>query len=327
MGVRPFNVLSLCSGYGGLDLGVGLATGTAVTVCYVEREAYAAALLVARIQDEALDDAPVWSDLRTFNGKPWRGVVDCIIGGYPCQPFSIAGKQRGVDDPRHLWPDIARIIREVQPAFCFFENVRQHINVGLDAVWSDLRAMDYRVEGGIFSAAEVGAPHRRERLFLLAHATGARCGQGQDPRTGGGHAGNGGGGSIELERSSTALAHAPGCGRHERINGCDTWADHTGGLQESRHAGRSGSHALFPPGPTDFNEWAAILGEYPDLAPATQSPIRGVANGPAPNMAGRAEQLRLGGNGVVPLQAAYAFAVLAHRAGISLLVDVMMTRM
>jgi DNA (cytosine-5)-methyltransferase 1 len=267
------NVLSLCAGYGGLDLGLRVALGNTRTVCWVEWDAYPAALLAARIQDQALDDAPLWSDARTFDGRPWRGVVDCVVGGYPCQPFSVAGKRRGADDPRHLWPHIARIVGEVRPRFCFFENVRNHINLGLEQVRADLRGMGYRVEAGIFSAAEVGASHRRERLFILAHTEGAR-----------------------LERRSVR-----------------------GDANAHELAAWSGSPEvdLLAPGPDDL-AWRSILDRHPGLAPATQSPLRGLADGAAPGVAGRAEQLRAGGNGVVPLQAAYAFSVLARRAGIFL---------
>jgi DNA (cytosine-5)-methyltransferase 1 len=165
------NVLSLCSGYGGLDLGLDIATcGATRTVCYVEREAFAAAILAARMEEKALDAAPVWSDLRTFDGRPWRGVVDCITGGYPCQPFSFAGKRLGEHDERHLWPDIARIVGEVEPGIVFFENVAGHLTLGFDAVRADLERLGYRVAAGLFSAAEVGASHRRERLFILGVA-------------------------------------------------------------------------------------------------------------------------------------------------------------
>jgi DNA (cytosine-5)-methyltransferase 1 len=165
------NVLSLCSGYGGLDLGLDLATGGATrTICYVEREAFAAAILAARMEEKALDAAPVWSDLRTFDGRPWRGVVDCITGGYPCQPFSVVGKRLGEHDERHLWPDIARIVGEVEPGIVFFENVAGHLTLGFDVVRADLERLGYRVAAGLFSAAEVGASHRRERLFILGMA-------------------------------------------------------------------------------------------------------------------------------------------------------------
>jgi DNA (cytosine-5)-methyltransferase 1 len=164
------NVLALCSGIGGLELGLKLAEPTARTVCYVERETYPLAVTLARIRDGVLDDAPIWTDLKTFDGKPWRGVVDCITGGYPCQPFSYAGRRKGEDDPRHLWPDIRRIISEIQPRFCFFENVAGHLSLGFESVWGNLRDMGYQVEAGLFTAAEVGAPHKRQRLFFVAHA-------------------------------------------------------------------------------------------------------------------------------------------------------------
>jgi DNA (cytosine-5)-methyltransferase 1 len=150
---RPFTVLSLCAGVGGLDLGVRLAEPAARTI-----EAYACAILAARMAENALDPAPVWTNLRTFDGKPWRGTVDCIAACYPCQPFSVAGKQRGAEDPRHLWPDVFRVVREIRPAFCFFENVGGHLRLGFEQVHDDLRSVGYRVKAGLFTAEEVGAP-------------------------------------------------------------------------------------------------------------------------------------------------------------------------
>ena len=170
------NGLALCAGIGGLELGISLALGDGYrTVGYVEREAYAAAALVARMEDSAMDSAPIWDDIKTFDGRPWRGLVDIVSGGYPCQPFSVAGRRRGADDPRHLWPDVRRIVSEVQPGLCFFENVANHIRLGFEEVRADLRGMGYRVEAGLFSAAEVGAPHLRKRLFILAYRDGALC--------------------------------------------------------------------------------------------------------------------------------------------------------
>src|SRR4051812_8328301 len=103
-------ILSLCSGTGMLDEGIRLAYPQARTVCLAEREGYLAALLVRRMQEGNLDEAPIWSDVKSFDGKPWRRKVDLVIGGYPCQPFSQIGKRGGVSDPRHIWPDIARIV-------------------------------------------------------------------------------------------------------------------------------------------------------------------------------------------------------------------------
>lgn len=163
------NVLALCAGVGGLELGVKLANPTARCVCYVEGEAYAASILVKRMEEKALDEAPIWSDVRSFDGKPWRGKVDCITGGYPCQPFSLAGARKGKDDPRHLWPSIKRIIGEIQPKVCFFENVAGHVSLGLETVLNDLQGMGYKVATGLFSAEEVGATNERNRLFIMGN--------------------------------------------------------------------------------------------------------------------------------------------------------------
>lgn len=169
MDLRPFTILSLCAGVGGLDLGLRVAQPNARTVCFVEIEAYAAAILATRMEQDTLDQAPIWTDLRTFDGKPWCGLVDCITAGYPCQPFSVAGKQLGDKDPRHLWPDVFRVVREIDPPLCFFENVPGHLRLGCQQVHDDLRSLGYRVKAGLFTAEEVGASHKRERLFILAY--------------------------------------------------------------------------------------------------------------------------------------------------------------
>ncbi|MXO00845.1 DNA cytosine methyltransferase [Shinella zoogloeoides] len=160
--------LSICSGAGGLDLGLAIAIPGYRAVGHVERETYAAATLVARMEDASLDRAPVWDDVGTFDGRPWRGAVDIVTAGYPCQPFSVAGKRRGADDPRHLWPHVARVIGEVRPPFVFLENVAHHLRLGFPEVAAGLVGMGYRLAAGLFTAAEVGAPHKRERLFILA---------------------------------------------------------------------------------------------------------------------------------------------------------------
>ncbi|MEI7706578.1 MAG: DNA cytosine methyltransferase, partial [Deltaproteobacteria bacterium] len=165
--------ISLFSGGGGLDLGLERA-GIARTVCRVEHEAYAAAVLAARSRDGALDDAPVWSDVSTFDGKPWRGVVDLVAGGFPCQDISSAGKGAGIIEGARsgLWREFARIIREVEPRYVFVENVSALIVRGLDVVLGDLASLGFDAEWGVFRASDVGAPHRRERVFILADREG-----------------------------------------------------------------------------------------------------------------------------------------------------------
>lgn len=158
--------LSLCSGVGGLDLAL---RPWARSVCYVERDAFAAAVLVARMEDSSLDPAPVWSDLRTFDARRWRGAVDLVVGGYPCQPFSAAGNRLGDQDERHLWPDIARILDECGAPLAFFENVAGHLSLGFSDVLGDLAALGFDAEWGVLAASDVGASHKRERLWILAY--------------------------------------------------------------------------------------------------------------------------------------------------------------
>lgn len=158
----------MCSGGGGLDLGIRLALPRARTVCYVEREVAAAGVLAKAIAAGLVDDAPIWSDLRTFDARAWRGSVDLVVGGFPCQPHSAAGKRLGEADPRNLWPDVARLVHEVKPAGCFFENVPGILPYYWREIRPVLQAMGFTIAEGIFSAAEVGAPHLRERVFWLA---------------------------------------------------------------------------------------------------------------------------------------------------------------
>ncbi len=173
-----YTAISLCSGVEGLGLGVKTALRDLAVRCYVEREAYAIATLDQRMSDGWIDVAPIWNDVCTFDGKPWCGKVDIIFGGYPCQPFSAAGKRKGTDDDRWIWGDIARIINEVKPSLCFFENVFGHIKNGLELVKDDLERMGYKVACGVFSAEEVSAPHERKRLFIMAHHTSIRVERG-----------------------------------------------------------------------------------------------------------------------------------------------------
>jgi DNA (cytosine-5)-methyltransferase 1 len=162
------NGLALCAGVGGLELGLKLALGEQYrTVGYVEREAYAAAVLVARMEDKALDPAPCWDDLSTFDGNPWRGVVDIVSAGFPCQGFSTAtrGRARQVN----LWPEVARIVSEVGPRWVFLENV---CRAPWAMVEADLDRLGFDHERTTCCPSEFGAPHKRPRTFLLAYAHG-----------------------------------------------------------------------------------------------------------------------------------------------------------
>ena len=336
--------LSLCAGAAGLDLALHIACEGYRTVGYVEREAYAAAVLVARMEDTALDRAPVWDDIATFDGSAWRGVVDILTAGYPCQPFSLAGRRLGASDTRHLWPHVARIAQECRPPFVFLENVANHLRLGFPEVAEGLVSMGYRLAAGLFTAAEVGAPHRRERLFILAcddrnpMADPARLLGDQVERR-------------EPERDAPSLAHAPGERKRKPAEppiplarGRAAWnesgnigrklADADGkrrrqiecgqppklgpdargaGVEDggnARSQGRSsparrsaGERAAWPPGPGDRAGWRRYLRCAPDLKPAIRRGTDGLAF--------RVDRLRLCGNGVAPLVAAYALRTLA----------------
>ena len=161
--------LGLCAGYGGIELGLKRVIPTLRSVALCEIESFAVANLVSKMEAGLMDAAPIWTDLKTFPWESFRDRVDILTGGYPCQPFSAAGKRLGGEDPRHLWPHISRGISILQPRVCFFENVEGHITCGLHHVLCDLGRLGYRTTWGLFSASECGAPHQRKRVFILAN--------------------------------------------------------------------------------------------------------------------------------------------------------------
>lgn len=165
----PVTHVSLCAGYGGIDLGLHRAIRNLRTIAVSEIEAFACANLVAKMEAGLLDCAPIWTDLKTFPWSDFRDRVDILSGGYPCQPFSAAGKRLGAEDPRHLWPHISAGIAAMRPSVCFFENVEGHISLGLPDVIEDLGRLGYRATWCVASASECGAPHQRKRIFILAH--------------------------------------------------------------------------------------------------------------------------------------------------------------
>lgn len=339
------SILSLCSGaFDGLALGIGVVRPARV-VCYVEREAFCVERLVEAMQADLLDDAPVWTDLATFDGRAWRGTVDLLVAGYPCQPFSSAGLRRGADDERHLWPHVARIIDESGAPAVFLENVAEHVRVGFADVLGDLAAMGFDAEWICLPASAVGATHKRDRLFILAYRDGWRLPEQPEGDDGAEAVGRASRGGHAAGRGAT-LEHA-GHERDERRSGpCEAQgatgkAEREAREQRSGNAACDGSEAvgdgegvnsegwdtpgleteagpatgyqqvgttlpLHPPGPFDDEAWADVLERCPALAPVCR-----VADGPAD----RADWLRALGNGVVPLQSAVAFRILADRAG------------
>jgi DNA (cytosine-5)-methyltransferase 1 len=161
--------LALFAGAGGGILG-GKLLGWR-TVCAVERDAYAAQVLAQRQNDGILEAFPIWSDVQTFDGRPWKGIVDVISGGFPCQDISSAGKGAGIDGERSgLWAEFSRIIGEVRPRYAFIENSPMLTLRGLDRVICDLASLGYSAEWGVISASSLGAQHERERIWIVAHS-------------------------------------------------------------------------------------------------------------------------------------------------------------
>ncbi len=163
------NELALFAGAGGGILG-GKLLGWR-TVCAVEWEPYPASVLCARQNDGFLPPFPIWDDIQTFDGRPWRGIVDVVSGGFPCQDISAAGKGAGIDGERSgMWREMARVVGEVRPRFVFVENSPMLVTRGLERVLGDLTALGYDTKWIVMGAADVGAKHNRERVWIVGNA-------------------------------------------------------------------------------------------------------------------------------------------------------------
>jgi DNA (cytosine-5)-methyltransferase 1 len=161
------NELALFAGAGGGILGGHLLGWR--TVCAVEWEQYPASVLCARQNDGILPTFPIWDDIQTFDGKPWRGIVQVVSGGFPCQDISAAGGGAGIEGERSgMWREMARVVDEVRPKYVFVENSPMLTSRGLGTVLGDLATMGFDAKWGVLSAADVGAPHRRDRIWILA---------------------------------------------------------------------------------------------------------------------------------------------------------------
>lgn len=314
----PRNVLSLCAGVAGLDHGLRLACPDARPVCMVEGESFCVACLVEQMQNGELAECPIWTDLCTFDGTAWRGVVDTVIAGFPCQPASVAGSRKGTDDERWLWRDVQRIIGEVQPRWVFLENVPGLLTApgaglgesdggglvrggAVGEVLGGLAALGFAAEWCCVPASAVGSPQGRMRWFCLAYHDSSRFERDQEQaqRQAGGEPAprrddSGGRGNV------VGFAHNAGLqGRVESIGGD---ADEL---------------PAWPPGPTDDAGWEMVLTRQPELAPAlpTEPAFCRMAPGHpvVVDNAGRIERLRALGNCVVPAQAALAFRILWER--------------
>jgi DNA (cytosine-5)-methyltransferase 1 len=175
--MTKLKVLDLFSGIGGFSLGLE-RTGGFETVAFCEIEPFPRKVLAKH-----WPGVPIYEDVRKLKGAD-IGAVDVICGGYPCQPFSAAGKRQGKDDDRHLWPEFMRLVAELRPAWVIGENVAGHISMGLDDVLADLEAEGYACRTFVIPACAVGASHRRDRVWTVANSNGFGRERGEVARPG-----------------------------------------------------------------------------------------------------------------------------------------------
>lgn len=233
------NVLDLFSGIGGFSLGLERAGMKTVAFCEINA-------FCRKVLGRHWPEVPIYEDIRTIR-EQFTGTVELICGGYPCQPFSHAGKREGADDDRHLWPEMLACIRHYRPRWVIGENVAGHISMGLDDVLADLEGEGYTARAFIIPACALNAPHRRDRIWIVAHRNGivvhASRGERTHEQSGNGEIRRG----IEPVPASEVVAYASGAGRQEQHASsqpegpgqCSGGADsHWGGWESEPAVGR-----------------------------------------------------------------------------------------
>jgi DNA (cytosine-5)-methyltransferase 1 len=277
------NELALFAGAGGGILGGHLLGWR--TVCAVEWEPYPASVLCARQNDGLLPTFPVWDDIQTFDGRPWRGIVDVVSGGFPCQDISAAGKGAGIDGERSgMWREMARVIHEVRPRFVFVENSPMLTSRGLGTVFGDLASMGFDARWGVLGAADVGAPHKRDRIWIvgkMADTTELLC-----------NGGNNNTGKLVGRESVSELRNSSGS-----ENVADSKRIRPYSKENEQIVGRTGSSKLCIEQPRDYgsNWWE------------TEPDVGRVADG----VAARVDRLKAIGNGQVSEVAKKAWEILS----------------
>ncbi len=307
------NELALFAGAGGGILG-GKLFGWR-TICAVEWDAYAASVLVARQNDGCLEPFPIWDDVQTFNGNPWRGRVDVVSGGFPCTDISCAGKGAGIDgEASGMWRHMARIVGEVRPRFVFVENSPMLTLRGLDRVLGDLSTLGFDARWGVVGAHHAGAPHKRERIWIVADSKSSRAGK-DDRRIWARIEGTNRREKPEtLQMADTTQLHGNGGDNHAGIG--------MGGESIPESGDDGGAQAVADAGSergqlSSRRRLAAIKEPWSDCAQggagsiagewwATEPDLGRVAHG----VAARVDRLRCLGNGQVPAVAALAWQLL-----------------
>jgi site-specific DNA-cytosine methylase len=332
--------VELCSGVGmlgeGLAAGLGYLGFDSLTLLHAEREAYPAAVLAARMEEGSLAPAPIWfGGFTELDAARFRGVVDCIVGGFPCQDLSLAGRRAGLDGKRSgLFFEICRIADDCCARFLFLENVAgiasatatvvDEAEGELDEraaarVLGELADRGWHAEWVTLSAASVGASHGRERWFCWAWrelADAESNGHGARGKARNVCETHGGQGEplqpIIGSTSSTAMAHTSGPRpQGGELSGArfGSWAG-----EETHGSTEQLCRPLFAPGPAD-QAWAGIIQQHPHLAPALEPDFCQLVDGVAHDMGDCLPQrLKCCGNGVVAAQAAFAACILIARA-------------
>jgi DNA-cytosine methyltransferase len=275
--------ISLYTGAGGLDVGFRTNNPKAIPLLYVERDFEAAAVLVEKIRTGRLDKAPIWSDTGTIDCRPFVGRVDTIIAGFPCQPFSQAGKRKGTEDKRWLWHHIKRLASEIRCKELFLENVAGLFMGGIQTVIGELSEMGYDAKWLTLSAADIGSPHQRERVFILAR-------------------------KRELPYINT-MANTDDDGKTAPVR-YDSSVDRSDVYVGTTKNKKNTRPYKFPPA-YNSKRWLQVIRQNKKFTPTIpyKSGIRGVADGLGSELA-RRTKLKILGNGVVPQQAAVAYNVL-----------------
>ena len=337
-GLDLYTAISICTGVGMLDHGVNLALGGALRpLMYVEREAFCCANLAWQMEKKFLVEAPIWDDVKSLTSLDCHSYVrevigkrnvDILFGGIPCQPWSQAGKKLGDKDERDLWPATLKAIKEYKPNIVFIENVGGILSKeqGGKRIITDLQGNSYTATAGLFSSAEVGASHRRERCFFMGYRNFDRFDESSISKTEKWNDHPMPAGTInELADSQKQyecrITHSED-GQGESIGRCGSNMGYSSrqGLERGEKKGNSRRETIqmskrrsrllecrhYAPARNDYRSWAVIAKVEPSRMPCVESGVRGMAHG----MAARADKLRSIGNGVDPLVAAYAFVTL-----------------
>jgi DNA (cytosine-5)-methyltransferase 1 len=300
---HKLNTFHLFAGAGGGILADLLLGHNPIGAC--EIEPYPRDVLLARQRDGILPNFPIWDDVCTLDGTPWRGTVDVLCGGFPCQDISAAGKGAGITGERSgLWKEYARLIGEMRPRFVFAENSPLLRTRGLGVVLEDLAALGYNARWGVLGARDVGAPHKRDRMWVLAYT-------------------NNNGNSPTKESKSIAQGSNSGTSRPKQtIEPSGLCASRTDGSMEgspeelayAMHQGLQGdeyARGLDSQGRQESDGSTSECGGlwwHTDPAESPTEPVVGrVANG----VANRVDRLKAIGNGQVSQCAAMAFSILS----------------